>query len=115
MSEIERLRTEVERRFGTIHRFCRATGLQRSTTYQVLGGRYPGNLVARLAAIRAALTGAEPQEPVFPPEQAEETIFQALGQVACARCKRPDGRKCRGCRNLWREQARAAAQKVLEG
>lgn len=114
MSEAERLRAEIERRFGTVHRFCRSTGLQRSTTYQVLSGRYAGNVTARLAAIRAALTGVEPQGPTMPPEQAEETIFQELGRVACARCKRPDGRKCRGCRNLWRDQARAATQKILE-
>lgn len=96
--ELEDLRRQVTARFGTIHAFAkkRPGGLARSTVYQVLSGKYGGDVERQVDRIRAAL-GENGQD-----------IFNLLKKVACARCrkKRRRSKQCERCFELWRAQER---------
>lgn len=98
--DVQALRLAVEARFGTVYRFVRASGLNKSTVYMVLAGTYPAKGSDRqMRRIREALEGSTPRE---------ERIYAAIKAVACARCS---GRRagCGSCDALFREQALAVA------
>lgn len=103
MDEVARLRADVERQYGTVYQFCRANGLPRGTTYQVLRGVYAGDMQRQLARIRAALDQQD---------QAEVLAMQALKRVACARCTRRG--PCGRCDDLFRAQARAVMKTISQ-
>lgn len=96
MDDVRRLEAEIKAQHGTVYQFCKASGLPRSTTSEVLRGVYRGNAEAQLARIRAALLR---QNPVH------GRTMQALKRVACARCSRSG--PCSLCDSLFADQAHA--------
>jgi len=100
--QVEALRAEMAReiaaRWGSVHRFVRDTGLTRSTVYQVLGGRYAGNMDRQLARLRAALAGPNKFE----------LAAAAIKAEACKRCVVRNSWSCRRCAEMFADQARAA-------
>jgi hypothetical protein len=99
--EVAALRREIEARFVTVHRFCRARPeLNRSTVYMVLAGTYGGDRERQAKRIRAALDDA--------PGGREERLFLVIKGAACARCTVPG--RCARCDELFRAQARAAVE-----
>lgn len=106
--ELARLKGEIAARYGSIYAFAKdaavfqAVGMARGTLYQVLNGRYAGNLPRQAAKIKAAL-----ELPAV--SAAGREAFEILKQVACGRCrrKRPKARQCGQCLELWQAQAAA--------
>lgn len=88
--DLEALRGEIDKLFGTAHAFCRQSGLPRSTVYTVLSGRYPGNVERQMERIRAALAGRD---------KLEAAVLKAIHTTACGRCKnrRACARQRHGC------------------
>ena len=86
------MRQAVVARHGSIHAFLkRNPELTRSTVYQVLGDRYPGNMARQMAAIRQALDGvsaAETQASWQLPDV--EELAGVILEAKCAKCRRPD-------------------------
>lgn len=108
------LREAVIAKHGSIHAFCkRNPDLTRSTVYQVLGDRYPGNTERQAAVIRAALDGVAMPEPSRVP--AAEALHDVLMDAKCGRCRRLDRRGCRGCRLQAMREADAVRQFLLQG
>jgi hypothetical protein len=94
---MQNLRAEIERRYGTVHQFCkRHPTLNRATVYMLLAGTYGGNRERQAKRIKAALSG----------EDGERQVFEAIKRTACARCH-VKGR-CQRCDDLFTAQARAA-------
>lgn len=99
------LHESVTARYGSIHAFCRThPELTRSTVYQVLGGRYPGNVARQAALIRAVLEDADTESPGLPDT---DELTQVILAARCGRCRRPDRRGCRGCRIQAGREAQA--------
>lgn len=102
-AELEELRRRVAARFGSVHAFAknRPAGLARSTVYQVLSGRYGGNVARQAERIRAALDGPS------------EGFFEVLRRAACGLCrrKRRRARQCERCYELFRAQEKAIISK----
>ena len=102
----EDLRAAVLARHRSIHAFCRVhPELARATVYQVLSGRYAGNMPMQTARIRAAL-GARPTAPGIDAGR----IAAVLQEVKCGRCRRADRRGCRGCRIQTGREAEAVTR-----
>jgi len=105
IEELARLKGTIKARFGSIYAFAKfqTAGMARGTLYQVLNGRYGGNIERQAAKIRAYLEA--------PPETAltKAGTVETLKRVACGRCrrKRPRARQCGQCSDLWRAQAEA--------
>ena len=106
------LRAAITARYGTLYAFIkdRPGGLAKGTFYQVLKGRYGGNVERQITRIQAALApagggSAEADQAAA----AGPRIFETLKEVACGRCrkKRPRARQCEKCFDLWRAQAAA--------
>jgi hypothetical protein len=106
------LRQAVVARHGSIHAFLkRNPELTRSTVYQVLGDRYPGNMARQMGVIRTALEGfseAEAQAPWQLPDV--EELGEVLLAAKCAKCRRQDRRGCRGCRIQTGREAQAVQE-----
>lgn len=106
------LRQVVVARHGSIHAFLkRNPELTRSTVYQVLGDRYPGNMARQMVVIRTALEGvpvAEAQALWQLPDV--EELVRVILEAKCAKCRRPDRRGCRGCRTQTGREARAVQE-----
>jgi len=93
------LRTDIETRFGSVHRFCRLHPfLNRSTVYMVLAGNYGGDIEQQTQRIRDALEG----------QNDEKRIMETIKATACARCSVSG--KCNRCDDLFRAQAKAVTQ-----
>jgi hypothetical protein len=109
VTDAEALRRDIEGRYGTVHRFCRAyRELGRSTVYQLLAGRYPGNAARQFARLREILAGG-------PEKRRVEAVYAAIKQAACQRCAAwGKGRECSRCDGLYREQAQAALEALDE-
>jgi len=126
--ELARLKEMIKARFGSIYAFSkrRAVGMARGTLYQVLSGRYGGNIERQAAKIRAALgaegafnstghpatagsSGADTSPVGMGSRAAGPGAYDTLRLVACGRCrrKRPKARQCGQCEELWRAQAEA--------
>ena len=105
--ELAELKNAIAGRHLTIHAFCkRHQELSRSTVYQVLAGRYAGNMARQAAKIRAALEAA-----LFPEAAVSAgAIAEVLQGVKCERCRRADRRGCRGCRIQTGREAEAVAR-----
>lgn len=103
------LRLAVVARHGSVHAFLkRHPELTRSTVYQVLGDRYPGNMTRQMTVIKQALDGVteeatQAQWSLPDPDELAAVILDAR----CARCRRPDRRGCRGCRLQAGREAQA--------
>lgn len=99
------LAAAIRERHGTAHAFCRAhPELGRTTVYQLLRGRYPGNVNKQAGRVLAALAGQADEA---------ERLAALLLRVACKRCgKRKTRRKCAACRDLCRCQAMAIMEEL---
>jgi len=94
---MQHLQAEIERRFGTVHRFCREhPELNRATVYMLLAGTYGGNTERQAERIRDALGD----------NRKEKQVFEAIKQAACARCH--FGQPCSRCDSLFKTQTDAA-------
>jgi hypothetical protein len=101
------LRQAVVARHGSIHAFCkRHPELTRSTVYQVMNDRYPGNVARQSAIIREALEGG-PAGPARISVPSAQDMAGVIIAARCARCRRPDRRGCRGCRMQAEREAQA--------
>lgn len=109
MEDAAALRRRIEARYGSVHRFCKACpGLGRSTVYQVLAGRYPGNAGRQLGRLREAL-GEDPAR------RRAEAVYRAIKETACRRCAAArNWQTCGRCDTLYREQAQAALAALEE-
>lgn len=95
------LRTEIESRFGSVHRFCRShPELSRGTVYQVLGGTYQGDVQAMQSRIRAAMERLSPEQ---------VAAYQAIRKVQCGVCSVKDP-ACERCRHMQLAMAREVAR-----
>lgn len=106
------LRQAVVARHGSVHAFLkRHPELTRSTVYQVLGDRYPGNMIRQMTTIRQALEGVpgDGAQAAWQLPDAEELVEVILA-ARCARCRRPDRRGCRGCRIQTGREAQAVQE-----
>jgi hypothetical protein len=93
------LRQEIEKRWNTVHRFCRLhPQLNRSTVYQVVRGTYGGNMERQAKRIRDVLEGTDD----------ETRVFEAIKERACARCN--VNTVCSRCDTTFRIAARAATE-----
>lgn len=94
------LRQAVVARHGSIHAFLkRHPELTRSTVYQVLGGRYPGNIERQMVVIQAALDGTPADAALATrPIPDVDALADVILAAKCGKCRRPDRRGCRGCR-----------------
>ncbi|WP_338669754.1 hypothetical protein [Pseudodesulfovibrio methanolicus] len=93
------LRTDIEARFGSVHRFCRLHPfLNRATVYMVLAGKYGGNIERQTRRIRDALEGQDD----------EKRIMETIKTTACARCSVTG--ECSRCDALFTAQAKAVTQ-----
>lgn len=110
----EQLKTEVLERFTSIHAFCKAhPELSRSTVYQTLSGKYPGNFSHQAAKIRAALSGQQIQE-IARPEVSANVISETLQDVRCANCRRLNRRECVACRAQTEREATELYGRLFE-
>lgn len=90
------LRSEIKARFGSVHKFCRLhPGLSRATVYQILAGRYGGNVERQIQRIRDALNESSK----------EQRVMATIKETACGRCSVTG--KCNRCDDLFRAQAKA--------
>jgi len=90
------LKTEIEERFGTVHRFCRLhPSLNRTTVYEVLKGTYSGNRERQQQRILDALNGSGE----------EQRVMKTIKNTACARCNVKG--ECNRCDDLFRAQAKS--------
>jgi len=93
------LLAEIEERYGTVHKFCRLhPDLNRSTVYQVLAGKYGGDVQKQIKRIQDAISDVSE----------EQKIMQTIKNTACARCSVTG--QCDRCNTLFRAQARAVVQ-----
>jgi len=99
--ELAEARREINARFGSIYKFCKATGLNRATVWMVLKGAYPGNVERQAKRILVALGKLQGEE---------ETIYQAIRGVACKRCAVVNTARCNRCEGLFRAEAAAVAR-----
>ena len=126
--ELVALKGLIKAKFGSIYAFSKArtVGMARGTLYQVLSGRYGGNIGRQAAKIRAALgaegvlnsaghpatagsSGADASPAGMGSRAAGPGAFETLKLVGCGRCrrKRPKARQCGSCEDLWQAQAEA--------
>lgn len=106
------LRQAVVARHGSVHAFLkRNPELTRSTVYQVLGDRYPGNMIRQLTVIRQALDGVSGEETQVSWRLPDiEELTEVILASRCARCRRQDRRGCRGCRIQTGREAHAVQE-----
>ncbi|MBU1002771.1 MAG: hypothetical protein KKE73_09635 [Proteobacteria bacterium] len=99
------LRAEIEEQHETVYRFCKISGLNKSTVYMVLSGRYPGDMARQAGRIRAALAGDSPRA---------EKIRTVIQREACALCKKR--RACDGspCARIFDAQAQAVMKTISQ-
>lgn len=103
------LKRKIESEYGSVYRFCKATGVAKSLVYQVLKGTYPGNIERQTARLLEYL-GENKKELKI------ERIYKILKNVACSKCpdKNSPGPRCRGCLSLFKEQALALIKYLEE-
>lgn len=110
---LERLRREILARHVTIHAFCRATPeIARSTVYQLLAGKYPGNEARQIQRVRTALSGVPECKEERPVLTAAEA-YDVLLAEKCGHCRKLDKSGCRECRTRTLGEAQAIEKYVL--
>lgn len=106
--KIKQLRRLILRRHRSVHAFCKEhEEIKRSTLYQLLSGKYGGNVRRQVEKIRAQIEGR--------PEETEEQrnvlnldeACAVLQAAKCEHCRRLDKRFCRECRTQTKRQAEA--------
>jgi len=89
---------QIQETYGTPYKFIKATGIGKTTVYQVLAGTYPGDVQRQAKRIRVALAGKG--------DLAAE-VKRAIVRVQCGRCVVKDTGFCRRCAGLFDELAAA--------
>lgn len=99
MSQLVGLRELVESKYASIHAFCRAhPELSRTTVYEVVSGRYIGDVEAQALKIRAAVQDMPVDTPRPVPHTTPEAVAETLQRIRCGNCRRLDKRGCTECR-----------------
>lgn len=100
MTDEERaaLDAAIRQHYGTPHRFCKQTGLPRGTIYQVLAGRYAGDMDRQGERIRQALRHPRPAG------LDAASIGRVLRQHACSRCLSRGSGLCDRCEPVFAAQ-----------
>lgn len=102
---IAALHARVRDLYGTVHRFCKHTGLPRATVYQVLAGKYPGNVQRQVERITAVLDGR-----TLPSNMSVDSVQAMLEKISCDVCSRKGRctrKKAQRCARVHEAQARA--------
>lgn len=108
------LRALVLSRHKSVHAFLRHhPELNRSTVYQVLGGRYGGNVQAQQRRIMAALDGTLPI-PARAAVPCASELAGVLQAAKCGNCRRLDKRGCLECRTQTEHEAKAMSKYLEE-
>ena len=107
---LEELKQRILARYKTPHAFCRHNPeVKRSTVYQVLAGKYPGDTGRQIERIQAVLAGVEPR-PARRPELTEREAYTVLQETKCNHCRKLDKRACPDCRTQTEREAEALAE-----
>lgn len=87
------LKESILSHHSSIHAFCKKYKgtLSRSTVYQVVSGRYPGNPERHIDRIKDILEGKLISTTL------ENDMLTALKTVACSRCKKKGRKACKKC------------------
>ncbi len=108
MSNGKEIRADILRQYRSIHAFCRKhPEIGRSTVYQVLSGKYPGNRQEQIRRIRFVLDAA-PDEAERSPVEAED-VRRVLQDHKCAHCRILHNPPCGDCRKQTAREAEAVA------
>lgn len=110
----EQLRNDILARYKSIHAFCRIAGpeLCRSTVYQLLAGKYPGDVEKQIRRIQTILSGTPEREAAAPALTASEA-YTVLLDTKCAHCRKLDKGGCRDCRTQTLREAQAIEKYLL--
>ena len=110
----EQLRKDILARYKSVHAFCRkaAPEICRSTVYQLLAGRYPGDVEKQMRRVRAVLSGTPERSEEIPALSASEA-YQVLLDTKCAHCRKLDKGGCRDCRTQTLREAQAIEKYLL--
>lgn len=97
----EALKEAILEKHPSLHAFCKAHkgDIARSSVYQVLNGRYPGNTTKQAERIEKLLHEQQRQEDLA------FQLYSVLKKVACSKCKKKGKGSCRRCKATMREQA----------
>lgn len=97
-------------KYKTPHAFCRQNpDVKRSTVYQVLAGKYPGDTGKQIERIQAVLDGVTVEPPARRPELTTGEAYTVLQETKCAHCRKLDKRACPDCRTQTEREAQALA------
>lgn len=108
----EELKAHILAKYATVYAFCRDTPeVKRSTVYQLLRGKYPGNAAKQIQRIEAALAGVA-VAPATRPTLTEAEACAVLQETKCAHCRKLDKRACPDCRRQTEREAAALAEYV---
>lgn len=102
---ITALHERVRAQYRTPHALCRQTGLPRATVYQVLAGKYPGNVQRQVDRITAVLDGR-----TLPASLSLANVQTMLEKISCDVCSRKGRctrKKAQRCARVHEAQALA--------
>ena len=99
---LEGLKENILSNYASIHAFCKKYKgtVSRSTVYQVVNGRYPGNPARHINKIKEILEGK------LPFTELENDMLNALKTVACAKCKKKGRKTCKKCNQGMLQQVK---------
>ena len=107
-ANLEPLKQRILAKHKTVHAFCRDNPeLKRSTVYQIIAGKYPGNTGKQLERIHAALEGIEAKPDARRPVVTALEAYTVLQETKCAHCRKQDKRACAECRTQTEREAQA--------
>lgn len=96
MLNINELRYEIIKKYGSIHNFCKLNeNLTRATVYLVFAGKYAGNMQKQLDRIEKALDNSKIVQKRVSIQQQE--ITDVLQNAKCSNCRllRPNCSECK--------------------
>lgn len=89
-SEQEELLQAIKQQYGSVYLFCKETGLPRGTVYQVLSGRYAGDMQVQIERIQSVLVKDSMQS-------IEERVMHILRKHRCKQCLFHGSAMCASC------------------
>ena len=101
-NDLEGLKESILSSHASIHAFCKKYKgtVSRSTVYQVINGRYPGDSGRHIKKIKEILEG----KLAF--TEVENNMLSALKAVACVNCKKKGRKSCKRCSQLMLKQVK---------
>lgn len=98
----EELKTAILGKHDSVHAFCKKykSVIGRSTVYQIVNGKYPGDATKQIARVRDVLEGR------LGVTALDKELLKALKIVACAKCKKKGRKSCRKCSQNMMEQVK---------